>query len=84
MDSAARLVMPDWPGNVCAKFSWRRGKVFNCLFSIMGMAYQSQNVNNSIRIVLLDLAMDRMHDKSTGGEGIGRATRPGVDEWPVW
>ena len=27
---------------------------------------------------------DRMHDKSMGGEGTERDTRPGGDEWPGW
>ena len=38
MDSAARLVM----------FFGRSGKVLYGAFSIVGMAYQSQNVNNGI------------------------------------
>ena len=39
---------PDCPGNVRAQFVGRRGKVLHWLFSIVGMAYQSQNVNRAI------------------------------------
>ena len=39
---------PDWPGNVRAQFLGRSGKVLHWPFSIVGMAYQSQNVNNGI------------------------------------
>ena len=38
----------DWPGNVRAQFFGRSGKVLHWPFSIVGMACQSQNVNNSI------------------------------------
>ena len=38
----------DWPGHICAKFLGRRGKVLHWLFSIVGMAYQSQNGNKAI------------------------------------
>ena len=50
---------PDWPGNVRAQFFGRSGKVLHWPFSIVGMAYQSQNVNNGIpTIELLDLHLD--------------------------
>ena len=50
----------DWPRNVRAQFLWPSGKVFNCLFSIVGIAYQSQNVNNGKpTIKLLDLVLTK-------------------------
>ena len=39
---------PDWPENVRSHFFGRSGKVLHWPFSIVGMAYQSQNVNNGI------------------------------------
>ena len=39
---------PDWARNVSAQFFGRSGKVLYGAFSIVGMAYQSQNVNNGI------------------------------------
>ena len=39
---------PDWPRNVSAQFFGRSGKVLYGAFSIVGMAYQSPNVNNGI------------------------------------
>ena len=39
---------PDWPGNVRAQFFGRSGKVLHWTFSIVGMAFQYQNVNNGI------------------------------------
>ena len=39
---------PDWARNVSAQFFGRSGKVLYGAFSIVGMAYQSRNVNNGI------------------------------------
>ena len=39
---------PDWARNVSAQFFGRSGKVLYGAFSIVGMAYHSQNVNNGI------------------------------------
>ena len=39
---------PDWPRNVRIQIVGRRGKVLHWLFAIVGMAYQSHNVNKAI------------------------------------
>ena len=54
---------PDWARNVSAQFFGRSGKVLYGAFSIVGMAYQSQNVNNGIP----DDRVARSRTKLTGG-----------------